>query len=108
MATTRIGSIEIDNTKQIPKLTLDFNMSPAVHYKWNIVEAARTLVEKPEDRKITLMVYKIHKDILRGKGISEEALERGDKRLTKRVERYVRWANENYLRSAEPQTDSIQ
>jgi hypothetical protein len=54
------------------------------------------------------MVYNIHKKILRGSGVSEEALERGDKRLIKRVEMYVKEANLRHLRSVEPKSNTVQ
>jgi|GEM_PF-1814955 hypothetical protein len=110
MTTTyrKLATVGIDSTTQIPKIDIEFNMPPAVHYRWNIVSAARTLVEKPEERELTLMVYNIHKKILRGSGVSEEALERGDKRLIKRVEMYVKEANLRHLRSVEPKSNTVQ
>lgn len=91
---TTVGTITTDAKTQIPRIDIEFNMSPAAHYRWNIVEAARTLVRTPEEQPITLMVYKIHKGVLRNKGVSEEVLARGDKHLVKRVEMLVRKRNE--------------
>lgn len=88
--TTEVATITTDTTKQIPKIGIEFNMSPAVHYRWNIVNAARTLVRKPAEQEITLAVYRLHKEILKNKGVPEDVLERGDEILVKRVKMLVR------------------
>jgi len=85
-----IATISIDETKQTPRVSLGFDMTPAAHYRWNIVNAARTIVETPSELEITITVYELHKGILRNKGVPEEVLERGDERLSQRAKRLVR------------------
>lgn len=78
--------VTLDLDKDPARITVEPNMPPAAHYRWNINTAARMIVEHPSDNAVYLAVYRTHKDMLRRRGIPEEALEEGDKRLLKRVE----------------------
>jgi len=86
----KFATINIDETRQTPRVGIEFDMTPAVHYRWNIVNAARTIVETPSELEITIKVYELHKGILRNKGVPEEVLEKGDERLVQRVKRLAR------------------
>jgi hypothetical protein len=69
---------------------LSKEMSPAVHYRYNIVNAAEMLVKHPLDRDIIILAYEAHKEILRQRGLPETILKKGDEWLEKTFERLLR------------------
>jgi hypothetical protein len=46
---------------------------------WNVAGCVRKLRAAPNEYDITLVVYEIHKDILRRRGVSEDDLKVGDR-----------------------------
>ena len=56
---------------------------------WNVAGCVSRLREAPHEHEITLMVYRIHRNILGRRGVSEDELAIGDK--------YVEEAKTQYL-----------
>ena len=57
------------------------------YYNWNIGNAARVIVRKPEEYEITLMVYRLHKTILANSGFDSRKLEEGDDKLIELIKK---------------------
>ncbi|HIG97666.1 MAG TPA: hypothetical protein HA230_04975 [Candidatus Aenigmarchaeota archaeon] len=74
-------------------LRIEFELFPddnSAYLVWNVAGCVRRLRDAPHEYDITLMVYEIHKDILRKRGISDDDLNVGD--------RYVEEAKAQCLR----------
>lgn len=67
-----------------------FPVDNNAYLAWNVAGCVRRLGEAPNEYDITLMVYEIHKNILRRRGVTEEDLKVGD--------RYVEEAKAERLR----------
>jgi len=65
------------------EVRINEHMSIEDYVVWNIAGTVSTLMTKPEEKDITLMVYEIHKEILTGKGATPEQLLESDRLLEK-------------------------
>ncbi|HLC67693.1 MAG TPA: hypothetical protein VJI12_02300 [archaeon] len=73
-------------------LRIDIELSPdnnQDYLAWNVAGCVRMLRDVPHEHEITLMVYELHKNVLRRQGVTEEELSVGD--------RYVEQAKRDYL-----------
>ena len=82
-------AIDVTNP-ELPRIEVNFNMSPAYHYKWAIIRTARAIVRNPRYYQIATAAFECHKDMLRNKGVSEDALKRADELLVERVDLLIR------------------
>jgi hypothetical protein len=76
-------------TNQPPTLEVDLSQgrTPEEHYLWNIQNAARVILNRPQEQEITLEVYELHKTYLRNTGFSEERLRQSDDLLLAELKR---------------------
>ena len=75
---------------KIPEVEFRINpdMSDESYIRWNVEGASRRLRQAPQESDITLMVYNIHKDILRDRGASESDFAEGDKVIDDLMKEY--------------------
>lgn len=70
--------IEIDTVKM-------FRGDLNEYSRWNVENAARAILARPEEREIALMVYDIHRRILENSGYNSENLKEADDKLVRLV-----------------------
>ena len=74
-------------------IDLGAGLSNEQYIAWNVDGCVRVLRDAPHEYSITLMVYEIHKNVLRKRGVSEDDLKVGD--------RYVEEAKTKYLHNTD-------
>lgn len=74
--------------ERIPRIHVDVNMSNEDYIRWNVQGALKKLEQTPEEASTTLMVYHIHKEILRKKGVSESDFAESDRMIEEAKRRY--------------------
>ena len=73
-----------------PELELRINvgMSNEEYLRWNIEGASRMLRQRPEETAITFAVYRLHKEVLRTRGVPVYEFEQGDRIIEDIVKQY--------------------
>ncbi len=76
--------------EKIPRIHVAVNedMSNEEYIRWNIQGATRGLAQTPDEATITLMVYDIHKNILRKRGVKESDFVEGDRIIEEIKKKY--------------------
>jgi hypothetical protein len=88
------------NNPPHPEITIEINPDmPLDNYcAWNIDNAADILVRKPEERRITLSVFALHRKILEGRGAPKALLDSCDDLLLEQIERARQYYREHGVR----------
>jgi len=55
------------------------NLSNEDYIKWNVAGASRQIRRAPQELELTLMIYDLHKQVLRGRGATDSDFAEGDK-----------------------------
>ncbi|MDO8459842.1 MAG: hypothetical protein Q7S74_01910 [Nanoarchaeota archaeon] len=80
-----VATIYQNHEERALHISVELSADPAEYAVWNIQNAARVLVTKPEERQITLAVYRCHRNALGKKGVKEDILNKYDKALLHQV-----------------------
>lgn len=78
------------SSDEIPKLEIiiNGNMTNEEYIRWNIAGASRRLRDAPQETELTLMIYNVHKIILRARGVTEPEFYEGNKIIDEIVKQY--------------------
>lgn len=60
------------------------------YHKWNVRNAISACVDRPNEYKITLMVYRMHQETLESSGYDPKKLAEGDEELVRGIEGRVK------------------
>jgi hypothetical protein len=77
--------------EEYTKTTIELGkgMSNQEYLEWNINGAYEMLITNPKEAKITLMVYDLHKGILKNRGVDEDTLKEGDNKLLEKIKKDI-------------------
>jgi len=72
--------VVVDTNNEIPEIEIELGagMNNEEYLVWNLANAIRTINNKPQEKDITLTVYKIHREVLKNRGVSGEKLAESD------------------------------
>ena len=80
-----LHQIVVDTNEETPKVSIELGagMSNEEYLEWNLINAIKTIRRSPQEKEITISVYRLHKDVLKNKGVSGEDLVESDRILKK-------------------------
>jgi len=78
-----LHQIVVDTNNETPEIELDLGagMTNEKYLVWNLAGAIRSIKSNPQEKDIQIQIYKIHREVLQNKGVSEKDLEESDRIL---------------------------